>query len=53
MGFADPRAVRGVAPFEACDNHLLLAEEAGLGTADLSRIEVRGLSIAEARYPYR
>ena len=53
MGFADPRAVRGVAPFEACDNHLLLAEGAGLGTADLSRIEVRGLSIAEARYPYR
>jgi uncharacterized protein (DUF362 family) len=53
MGFADPRAVRGVAPFEACDNHLLLAEEAGLGIADLSRIEVRGLSIAEARYPYR
>jgi uncharacterized protein (DUF362 family) len=53
MGFADPRASRGVAPFESCDNHLLLAEQAGLGTADLGLIEVRGLSIAEARYPYR
>ena len=53
MGFADPRASRGVAPFELCDNHLLLAEQAGLGTADLGLIEVLGLSIAEARYPYR
>jgi len=53
MGFDQPRAPRGVAPFAACDNHLLLAEQAGLGTADLGRIEVRGLSIPEARYPYR
>jgi len=53
MGFANPRGVQGTAPFEACDNHLLLAEQAGLGTADLGRIEVRGLSIAEARHPYR
>jgi uncharacterized protein (DUF362 family) len=53
MGFAEPRAPSGVAPFERCLNHLLLADEAGLGTADLGRIEVRGLSIAEARYPYR
>ena len=53
MGFAEPRAPSGVAPFESCENHLLLADEAGLGTADLGRSEVRGLSIAEARYPYR
>jgi uncharacterized protein (DUF362 family) len=52
MGFADPRAVRGTKPFDICDNHLLLAEQAGLGTADLSRIDVRGLAIENARYPY-
>ena len=52
MGFADPRAVRGVKPFAFCDNHLMLAEQAGLGTADLSKIDVRGVSIANARYHY-
>jgi len=52
MGYADPRAVRGVKPFAFCDNHLLLAEQAGLGTADLSKIDVRGVSIASARYHY-
>lgn len=52
MGYADPRAVRGVKPFAFCDNHLLLAEQAGLGTADLAKIEVRGMSIASARYHY-
>jgi len=52
MGYENPRAVRGVKPFHFCDNHLLLAEQAGLGTADLSRIDVRGLSIEKARYPY-
>jgi uncharacterized protein (DUF362 family) len=52
MGYADPRAARGVKPFTECENHLLLAEQAGLGTADLAQIEVRGLSIEKARYPY-
>ena len=52
MGYADPRAVRGKKPFDFCDNHLLMAEQAGLGTADLSRIDVRGVSIEKARYPY-
>lgn len=52
MGYPDPRAARGTRPFHFCDNHLLLAESAGLGTADLSRIEVRGLGIEKARYPY-
>ncbi len=51
MGY-DPRGSRGDAPFLKGDNHLLLAEQAGLGTADLSRIEVRGLNIADAKYPY-
>jgi uncharacterized protein (DUF362 family) len=52
MGF-DPRAPHYTAPFETRENHLLLAEQAGLGTADLARIDVRGLTIAEARTPFR
>jgi uncharacterized protein (DUF362 family) len=52
MGYDNPRAARGVKPFGICDNHLLLAEQAGLGTADLSQIDVRGLTIEMARYPY-
>jgi uncharacterized protein (DUF362 family) len=52
MGYADPRASKGTAPFEKCDNHLALAEQLGVGTADLSRIEVLGSTIAQARYPY-
>ncbi len=52
MGYDNPRAAKGVHPFENCDNHLLLAEEAGLGTADLSKIDVRGMPIAKAIYKY-
>ncbi len=52
MGYENPRAPRGVKPFQDCDNHLLLAEQAGLGTADLAQIDVRGLAIAKARYAY-
>src|SRR6266851_974962 len=42
MGYDNPRAVRGTKPFGFCDNHLLLAEQAGLGSADLAQIDVRG-----------
>ena len=52
MGYANPQAPRGVKPFQDCDNHLLLAEQAGLGIADLAQIDVRGLTIKKARYPY-
>ena len=52
MGYENPRASKGTKPFEVCDNHLLLAEQAGLGSADLSQIDVRGLSVAAVRYPY-
>jgi len=59
MGF-DPRAGRGQTPFRRltpgrpgrpdwADNPMLLAEAAGLGSADLKRIEVRGVSIRDAR----
>lgn len=51
MGY-DPRAGKGTAPFLNCDNTLLLAEARGVGTTDLKNIEVRGLSIREARYPF-
>ncbi len=52
MGF-DPRAAHGTTPFENRENHLLIAEQAGLGTADLTRIEVRGAAIAGVRTPFR
>jgi hypothetical protein len=51
MGY-DPRAPRGKAPFTMCDNTLLLAEQLGTGSADLSRIEVAGVPIAKAVYRY-
>lgn len=52
MGAPNPRASRGEAPFALCENHLLLAEQAGLGVADLAKIDVRGLSLKEAIHPY-
>lgn len=52
MGYRDPRAVRGVKPFAICDNHLLLAEQAGVGLASLEQIDLRGLPIDRARCPY-
>jgi len=52
MGFDNPRAFRGMQPFHFCDNHILLAEQAGLGVADLARIEVCGVPLAKARHPY-
>lgn len=51
MGY-DPRAGRGTAPFRECDNHLLLAERLGIGTADLERIEIAGPPVAEVLYRY-
>ncbi len=52
MGF-DPMAERGTAPFEGCDSTLKLAEQLGIGTRDLRRIEVRGTPIAKALLNYR
>jgi len=51
MGF-DPMADRGTPPFERCDSTLKLAEEAGIGTRNLSRIEVVGTPITEARFDF-
>ena len=52
MGF-DPMADRGTAPFETSDNTMRLAEEFGVGTRDLSRIEVIGTPIREAVFRMR
>jgi uncharacterized protein (DUF362 family) len=52
MGF-DPMADRGTPPFEARDSTLRLAEEHGVGTRDLRKIEVVGTSIVEARFDFR
>ena len=52
MGF-DPMADRGTAPFETCDSTLRLAEELGVGTRDLKRIEVIGPRIADVVFDYR
>ena len=49
----DPMADRGTAPFETCDNTLRLAEQHGLGTRDLRRIEVIGAPIAQVRFNFR
>jgi hypothetical protein len=67
MGF-DPRAERGQGPFKPvkthpesrpykndpkwADNPMLLAEANGLGSADLSRIEICGVPIAKARFDF-
>lgn len=52
MGF-DPMADKGSAPFEKCDNTLKLAEQLGIGTCDLKRIEVIGVPIAKGRIEFR
>jgi len=47
MGY-DPRADRGTKPFLRGDNTLKLCEAVGVGTTDLTRIEVAGLSVKDA-----
>ncbi len=51
MGY-DPKSKRGDKPFIRGDNSLLLAEAKGIGSTDLSRIEVAGLSIRDAVHDY-
>jgi len=52
MGF-DPMADKGGAPFEGCDSTLKLAEQLGIGTRDLRRIEVLGVPISQAKISFR
>jgi len=51
MGY-NPRADRGTPPFRNCDNTMKLAEDAGIGSADLNRIDVRGVPISDALYEF-
>ena len=51
MGY-DPMADHGHFPFPG-ENHIKWAAEAGVGTHDPARIEVAGLSLKEARFPFR
>jgi len=48
----DPMADRGAHPFETSDNMLRLAEEAGIGNRDLTRIEVIGAPIKDVAFNY-
>lgn len=48
----NPRAQRGTPPFLRGDNTLMLAEAKGVGTTDLSRIEIAGLPLKEARIDF-
>ncbi len=50
MGY-DPMADHGQFPFQG-ENHLKLLARVGAGTIDPARIEVRGLSIKEALFPF-
>ncbi|HBY60494.1 MAG TPA: hypothetical protein DEH78_11775 [Solibacterales bacterium] len=52
MGF-DPMSDRGRTPFETSDSTLVLAENRGLGTRDLRRIEILGTPIREVLFPFR
>jgi uncharacterized protein (DUF362 family) len=51
MGYS-PQADRGSSPFIRGDNSLKLAEAVGIGTTDLKRIEVVGLTIPQARIAF-
>src|SRR5258706_13900774 len=52
MGY-NPPAPRGTKPFRDCDNTPPLAQALGRGSADLSRIDVRGVPVAQVRYAFR
>ena len=51
MGF-DPQAPHGVFPFPG-DNHLRLLSQTGVGTNDPGRIEIVGVPLKEAIYPFQ
>ncbi|MDZ7637460.1 MAG: DUF362 domain-containing protein [Bryobacterales bacterium] len=51
MGY-DPRTPHHSGVFANCDNQFLLAEQLGIGTADPSQIDVRGLSIKEGVFRF-
>jgi uncharacterized protein (DUF362 family) len=48
----DPMADRGTPPFENCDSTLKLAEDVGIGTRDLKRIEVVGTPVKSVVFDF-
>lgn len=52
MGY-DARAAHRTGAFSFCDNQFLLAEQLGLGTADVKRIDIRGLKLQEGLFRFR
>jgi len=48
----DPMGDRGSPPFENTDSTLRLAEDIGIGTRDLKRIEVIGVPIKSAIFDF-
>jgi len=48
----DPMGRSGSAPFENCDSTLKLAEDIGIGTRDLRRIEVVGVPVQSAIFDF-
>jgi uncharacterized protein (DUF362 family) len=49
----NPMGQKGEMPFSRCDNKLRLAEQLGVGTCDLSQIEVVGRSIKEVAFDFK
>jgi hypothetical protein len=49
----NPMGQKGTIPFFRCDNKLRLAEQLGVGTCDLSQIEVVGRSIQEVAFDFK
>jgi uncharacterized protein (DUF362 family) len=52
MGY-DARAAHRTGAFSICDNQFLLAEQLGLGAADVKQIDVRGLAIKDGLFRFR
>jgi uncharacterized protein (DUF362 family) len=52
MGY-NPRAMRGTAPFQGCDNTVTSAEARGIESIDMRRIEARGVPIEQAMFRFQ
>ncbi len=51
MGF-DPAAADDTPPFSCGVNHIALAASLGLGPGTLDQIDIRGVAVADARFPF-
>jgi uncharacterized protein (DUF362 family) len=51
MGYS-PSLTTGTHPFLYAENHILLADQFGTGSSDLSKIDLYGLTIAQALCPF-